>query len=323
MLDLSNQQTPPDLLAHFGVGDDWQGIYLPEVRVFVSTQKSAGVAFNAGVREMLIGIAPTLGIWGDLNFDVDFQGDALKVGLRLYDMVGKRYEPTLVPVTSEATAAHADRYQITVPGSPGPEAENFVLFIDVNSGAAPFVITAVAGEDLPDPDLNVFPDDAFFDNAANHPEDISVLQRIRLFSQEQRVAVRIKSRNPAQRRVIVLDVFRSLTFQPAPEQEKAKVPEATLDPESPHIFIEDNTEKDVVLRLQPPDGKLSIGNQERLLTDGAVRIPVPEDSSQAVTATWTTSVTQTLERVFVVLRAQTAAGRRRRDRDRRWCSRNR
>ena len=301
VLDLSDQHTPPDLLALFGLGDDWQGIYVPEARVFVSTQKSAGVAFNAGVRELLIGIAPTLGLWGDLNFDVDFQGDALKVGIRVYDMAGTRYDPTLVPATTEAEDAHADRYQITVPAGRGPEAENFILFIDVNSGAAPFVITAVAGEDVPDPDLNVFPDDAFFDDAANHPEDISVLQRIRLFSQEQRVAVRITSRNPAQRRVVVLDAFPNLTRPEEPE--KTKIPPAVLEPKSPHIFISDATDatdvKDtnVILELQPSDGKLSVGNQEKQLADGRVRVPVPEDSSQPVIATWTTSVTQTLERV--------------------------
>ena len=297
VLDLSDRHTPPDLLAHFGVGDDWQGIYLPEVRVFVSTQKSAGVAFNAGVREMLIGIAPTVGIWGDLNFDVDFQGDAIKVGIRVYDMAGKRYDPTLVPATAEADLAHADRYQVTVPASPGPETENFILFVDVNSGAAPFVVTAVAGEDVPEPDLNTFPDDAFFDDAANHPEDISVLQRIRLFSQEQRVAVRVTSRNPAQRRLIVLDVFPSATFDKPPAPAKPKVPPPVLEPKSPHIFVADSTDTEAALQLQPHDGLLSVGGQDRQLTDGAARIAAPEDSSQPVTATWTTSVTQTLERV--------------------------
>lgn len=300
VLDLSDQHTPPDLLARFGVGEDWQGIYVPEVRVFVSTQKSAGVALNAGVREMLIGIAPTLGIWGDLNFDVDFQGDALKIGLRIYDMAGKRYEPTLVPATAESETARADRYQITVPASPGPATENFVLFVDANSGAAPFVMTAVAGEDLPDPDLNTFPDDAFFDDAVNHPEDISALQRIRLFSQEQRVAVRITSRNPAQRRVIVLDVFPSLTFEAPAAPEKPKTPLATLEPKSSNIFIDGSADtEEIVLRLEPPDGKLSVGNQEKTLTDGAVRLRVPEESAQPVTATWTTSVTDTLERVLI------------------------
>jgi hypothetical protein len=165
----------------------------------------------------------------------------------------------------------------------------------VNSGAAPFLITAVAGEDVPAPDLNVFPDDAFFDDAANHPEDISVLQRIRLISQQQRVAVRITSRNPAQRRVVVLDVFPNPTVPAEPE--KPKLPLAELEPKSPHIFIADAAEPNVIVQLQPPDGKLSVGNQDQQLTEGTVRIPVPEDSSQPVIATWTTSVTQTLERV--------------------------
>ncbi len=229
VLDLSDQHTPLDLLAHFGIGDDWQGIYVPEARLFVATQDSAGVAFNVGVREMLIGIQPSFGLWGDLSFDLDFQGDALKVAIRIYDMAGKLYETEAIP-SANAEAARADRYQVTVPASSGPEAENFVLFVDVNSGAAPFVMTAVAGEDMPQDDLDTYPDDAFFNDTANHPEDISVTQRIRLFSQEQRVAVRITSRNPAQRRLIVLDVFPNRQFHPEPSPEKPKVPKPALDP---------------------------------------------------------------------------------------------
>ncbi len=80
VLDLSDNRTPPELLELFGVGEDWQGIYLPEIRFFASTQRSAGVAFNIGAREMLIGLDPTPGIWGEFNVDLDFLGDALGSG---------------------------------------------------------------------------------------------------------------------------------------------------------------------------------------------------------------------------------------------------
>jgi hypothetical protein len=298
VLDLSDQHTPLDLLAHFGIGDDWQGIYVPEARLFVATQDSAGVAFNVGVREMLIGIQPSFGLWGDLSFDLDFQGDALKVAIRIYDMAGKLYETEAIS-SANAEAAHADRYQVTVPASSGPEAENFVLFVDVNSGAAPFVMTAVAGENMPQDDLDTYPDNAFFDDTANHPEDISVTQRIRLFSQEQRVAVRITSRNPAQRRVIVLDVFPNRQFHPEPSPEPAKVPKAALDPESARIYISDSTDVDAVLTLSPADGILTVDGQVKALTGGAVRIPIAEDSSKPVEASWTTAGSETRERFTI------------------------
>src|SRR6185436_7723983 len=98
--------------------------------------------------------------------------------------------------------------------------------VDVLSGAAPFVITAVSGETHPD-NLSEIPDDAFFSDPDRHPEDISILQRMRLFSHDQRVSIRVTSRNPAQRRVIVLDVYPHL--QDSPRTRPPDVPRAELD----------------------------------------------------------------------------------------------
>jgi hypothetical protein len=298
VLDLSDKHTPPELLTHFGIGDDWQGIYLPEVRVFVSSQKSAGVAVNAGVREMLIGIAPTLGIWGDLNFDVDFQGDRLVVAIRLYDMRGRQLEPEALP-TTESDTAKVDHYKVTVPASGGPDSENFVLYVDVKSGAAPFEMTAVVGEDRP-ADLNTFADDAFFDDAANQPEDISVLQRVRLFSETQRVAIRVKSRNPAQHRTIVLDVFPNLQFRPeAPKKREKKG--AHLDPEVGIVRItsDDKDSELVTLRVEGQNPHLFIGGVEQVLNSGAVTVKVAPDTLRAVTASSQSPLPGTRERIKI------------------------
>lgn len=293
VLDFSDKFTPPDLLDHFGVGDDWQGIYLPEVRFFYSSQKSAGVAFNAGVREMLIGIEPDFGLWGDLNFDVDFQGNQLQLAIRVYDVAGKFYDPQRLP-SDEAVTAGVDHYRVTVPATGGPESENFVLFVDVNSGAAPFVMTAVAGESQPDP-LLTFPNDAFFEDSSNHPEDISVAQRIRLFSEKQRVAVRVTSRNPQQHRVIVLDVYPNYQVEKGDKNEPV-IPGPVLTPATARILVGDSPPDQAVLTLSPATGVLTVDGQVQSLNAGAVRVSIPEEGSKTVEASWTTATGETLER---------------------------
>ena len=224
VLDLSATKTPPDLLEHFGIGDDFQGVFLPEVRIFATTQKTAGTAFNVGARDCIIGLNKPHDVefWGDFNIDVDRIGDQLDVGLRLYGVDGSSHDPQRVAKVVGDPDDLA-RYTVTVPSTSGPETENYLLFVDVRSGAAPFVITVVSGEDHP-ADPNARPDDAFFDDAANHPQDVSVLQRLRLFSTDQRVAIRVTSRNPGQRRVIVLDVHPRL-----PDAEHDAPPDASGD----------------------------------------------------------------------------------------------
>ncbi|NLX10004.1 MAG: hypothetical protein GXY36_10145 [Chloroflexi bacterium] len=289
VVDFSNERTPPELLSRFGVGEDWQGIYLPEVRLFASTQRSAGVAFNIGAREMLIGLDPTPGIWGDFNFDMEILGDQLRVGLRLYGVSGARFDPELV---ISDNSAKTDRYQITVPSTAGPDTENYVLFVDVNSGAAPFIITAVAGEDHPE-DVTTLPDDAIFDDPTRSPEDISVPQRLRLFSHDQRVAIRVTSRNPAQRRIIVLDIYPDLQTSastqppPAPEVPRAVLtPEAASESIASQVQIASQTDDDAILRLNPADGSLTVDGTPVPVTDGQARIPIAAEDSHAISVTW-------------------------------------
>lgn len=287
VLDLSSERTPPDILDQFGVGEDWQGIYLPEVRIFASTQRSAGVAFNIGARDLLIGLHPTPGLWGEFNIDIDLSGDRLIVGLRLYGVSGARLDPQLI---SKNEGAMADRYIVNVPSTAGPETENYVMFVDISSGAAPFTITAVSGEEHPT-DLSQIPDNSFFDDSHNHPENISVLQRMRLFSHDQRVVLRITSRNPAQRRVVVLDVYPDAQTSTSMRAPSEAVPEAHLAPViSPAIgsvVIESQNDTEVVLRITPPDGTLTVGGENQTLSaSGTARVTVAPNSSHEVIATW-------------------------------------
>ncbi|WP_448060924.1 hypothetical protein [Cellulomonas hominis] len=101
-LDLSGDSTPAALKEKAGVGDDWTGLYLPEARIFVSPAGDRDFAFEAGVKELLIGFGDTPGLWGDFEAMLVNQGSGeLAVGVRFADADGHLYG---IERTGEATA---------------------------------------------------------------------------------------------------------------------------------------------------------------------------------------------------------------------------
>lgn len=292
VIDFSEERTPPDILERFGLGDDWQGIHLPELRLFFADDQASGTAGNVGARDLLVGFEPEVAVWGDLSFDVDFRGDALAVGLRLYSVDGTRIDPTPVNPNNAAGAEAAPqaRYQVTVPSSAGPETENYLLYVDVKRGAAPFTITAVTGQDHP-ADLDTFPDNAFFDNPANSPEDLSVVQRVRLFSHDQRAALRITSRNPAQRRVIVLDVYpdrqaASLHPDPKPPND-ARLTNVHAESFGSMAIRPPQSSTAVVIAFTPANvHTFSADGTAVPVTGGQATVPIAAGETVALAATW-------------------------------------
>ncbi|MBA3310465.1 MAG: hypothetical protein H0U28_10515, partial [Nocardioidaceae bacterium] len=236
-------------------------------------------------------------VWGDFNIDVDFLGDTLDVGIRLYGVDGSSHDPTRVE-RAPSTPDDVDPYQVTVPSSAGPETENYLMFVDVRSGAAPFEITVVSGEDHPDP-LTDVPDNAFFDDPGNQPQDVSVLQRFRLFSTDQRVAIRVTSRNPGQRRIIVVDVFPDpQTTSSTQPIGPAKPKTAELTPPSPRIRKVREDGLDVFLELTPADGALRIdGTQRTAEPNGQFKVTVAAGADLQVDAAWTITGVEELGRI--------------------------
>ena len=85
-LDLSDQSTPPDVLAQFGFDESWTGLYLPEIRLFVAPNGARDFAVEAGVENLLIGIGTSSGVTGDFSLQVLDQGAGpLKLSARFYD----------------------------------------------------------------------------------------------------------------------------------------------------------------------------------------------------------------------------------------------
>ncbi|WP_211231849.1 hypothetical protein [Amycolatopsis balhimycina] len=89
ILDLSGTETPPELMSKFGVGDDFRGLYLPDVRVFVRPPGLDGLGIDVSARELLIGIGPEGGVSGIFGLDVVKPDSPQNVVVSIYDENGQ------------------------------------------------------------------------------------------------------------------------------------------------------------------------------------------------------------------------------------------
>lgn len=136
ILDLSSTFTPPELLAKFGVGDDFRGLYLPDVRVFVSGMSLlGGMSLDVSARELLIGLGPEGGVSG--IFGVDLVNPAKPQGgvITIYDGGGRLLQRIELP-DAPAPPAPVPVFKTTV----SAPATSFWL-VDVTGGQPPYNIT--------------------------------------------------------------------------------------------------------------------------------------------------------------------------------------
>jgi len=125
VLDLSNDTTPPEVVDKFGFGDDWGGLYLPELRVFFAPNWK-NLAFDAGVTDLLLGLGGSHGVSGDFELDVIRQGGGdLVLGARFFDANGKAYG---LQFTSKTTATVALPAQTR-------------MVVDIQGGMPPYTTT--------------------------------------------------------------------------------------------------------------------------------------------------------------------------------------
>jgi len=97
ILDLSGTETPPQLLSKFGVGDDFRGLYLPDVRVFVRPPGLDGLGIDVSARELLIGIGPEGGVSGIFGLDIVKPDSPQHIDISIYDEFGALVLPLEVP----------------------------------------------------------------------------------------------------------------------------------------------------------------------------------------------------------------------------------
>lgn len=89
-LDLSGVSNPPGAARAMPL--DWQGFWLPEARLFVAPSGMEGLAVNAGVRDLWIGLGRDAGVTGVFEAEVVQRGSNPRVRVRFQDDAGRWYD---------------------------------------------------------------------------------------------------------------------------------------------------------------------------------------------------------------------------------------
>jgi hypothetical protein len=84
-VDFSPDSTPPEILEHFGVGDDFAGIFVKALRVYYS-DKNKDFALNFSVEDVLVSFSG----WVSLEAEVDILGPAPSFDVHLFTWNGQR-----------------------------------------------------------------------------------------------------------------------------------------------------------------------------------------------------------------------------------------
>ncbi|TPV53463.1 hypothetical protein FJ661_02460 [Pseudarthrobacter phenanthrenivorans] len=136
-LDLSALADPPGLPPGArAVPGEWQGLHLPEVRLFVAPDGLEGLAVSAGVRDLWIGIGVHDGVTGAFSAEVVNRGGSPTVLARFISPAG--------------------RHIAAVAGGAVEAPDQSVFLVDASGGLAPHTIRiqvvggpTVAGDRLP------------------------------------------------------------------------------------------------------------------------------------------------------------------------------
>ena len=75
--DFSDNVTPPEILEQFGIGDDFNGFWLPLIRVFIAPGRTTGLALSARGKDLLFDMDK--GFSGELALDILNRGGKLEV----------------------------------------------------------------------------------------------------------------------------------------------------------------------------------------------------------------------------------------------------
>ena len=227
-LDLSAESTPAAILNKASVGDDWTGLYLPEVRVFFAPGGARDFAIEAGARELLIGFGDNDGFWGDFDAALVNQGSGeLKLTARFIDAQGKQYG-----VEGNGDISNPSLGRARVP-------QRTLMVVDVSGGRAPYTRRAKVG-------------------AAAEAQGLSfAVDMAALATMEVRIRVTDTSATPITHTLIVqLDKRVQQASLPAPGTAPKPKLVATLDApaDTPVIVLVDQNDRNVVLATEPRDG---------------------------------------------------------------------
>ncbi len=268
ILDLSGTETPPQLLAKFGVGDDFRGLYLPDVRVFVRPPGLDGLGIDVSARELLIGIGPEGGISGIFGLDIVKPDAPQHVDLSVYDEFGA-IVVRIVPPDAPDPLPPGGAAPYTADPVDVPARTQWV--VDVLGGQPPYNIQVDGQVQTTDPVVVTFPAGEQTKNVVIQVSDVHVGGQSRTIT----VPIRMTA--------------ASLTAAtPASGPQKAR-PTLTTDAGPGYqITFEDNpADQKVTLIFTPPEPATATANGNPLtVSGGRVTVDLSDGGALDVAATW-------------------------------------
>lgn len=251
VLDLSGTAgpsgVPPEART---MPDAWQGLWLPEVRLFVSPNGMEGIAVSGGVRDLWIGIGAHAGVTGIFEAEVVNRGQDPDVRMRFLTSTG-RWIP--VPDTDPATP-------VEVPvGSR--------LHVDAGGGLAPFTIrTTVDGSVTTGSVATVDP-----------PATGSITVEVRVTDAASHVTTR------------TVQVARASGDGPGAAPDGIAATATTTSTTGSRIVVLGQTATAVTLGVTPAGGDLAWSLPGGTETTGTVVVPLASGAPLDVTVTRTTT----------------------------------
>jgi hypothetical protein len=260
ILDLSGTETPPELLAKFGVGDDFRGLYLPDVRVFVRPPGLDGLGIDVSARELLIGIGPEGGVSGVFGLDVVKPDAPQHLDISVYDEFGA----IIVRLAPPDGAAPYTADPVDVPAKTQ-------WVVDVHGGQPPYNIQVDGQVQTTDPVVLTFP-------AGQQTKDVLIqIADVHTGGQSRQVTVPIR---------LTAASLTAGTPQGGPQQ---AVPSAAVSA-GPGFAItwEDNPAGETVtLVFNPPDPTSATVNGSPVsVSGGRATVPLAHGGAIDVAATW-------------------------------------
>lgn len=143
--DFSDNVTPPEILEQFGIGDDFNGFWLPLIRIFVAPGRTNGLALSARGKDLLFDFDK--GFSGEVALDILNRGGQLEVEPVFYALNAKaplelaRGNIARQPngVTTVSTGA------VQIPG-------DGEMHLSIRGSISPYTVTVRLGADTLTPD---------------------------------------------------------------------------------------------------------------------------------------------------------------------------
>jgi len=282
--DFSDNVTPPEILEQFGIGDDFNGFWLPLIRVFIAPGRTTGLAFSARGKDLLFDFDK--GFSGEIALDILNRSGKLEVEPVFYRLNAKTpLELTRGEITrNNDGTTNVTQGKVVIPG-------DGEMHISIRGSISPYQVT-VQFQEAP-----IIPDTSAGVNRPKWllPEAITGLITI---------DVSDHGNHNSWHETIVIDHVTPLgPLAPTTRRYRVNFVEGTGDPGFHIVLVEHETGEQVaMLRLTPdvPLPVLKVGTQEiPRRPDGTYRMILTlGDVPAAMTAVWTSPAVGNIEQAL-------------------------